>query len=252
MRFCLLASGSKGNAIWVEDGPEAILIDNGLSAKELKLRVSLAGLEISKLCAIFISHEHSDHLRGVGPLARNLKLPVFANQGTFAGAEANLGKVEKEIIKTGDHLNFGGMRLKTFPISHDANEPVGFVIESVQGALGLATDLGYVTRLVEDNLKGLRALILEFNHDYEMLMNGPYPWALKQRVRSRIGHLPNDEAALLAAKLWHSDLKHLVLAHLSETNNCPDKALSAAQENLADKIKADCAGQWVPTKIFDF
>ncbi|UQZ90820.1 MBL fold metallo-hydrolase [Deltaproteobacteria bacterium Smac51] len=251
LRFCLLASGSKGNAIWVEEGPLAVVIDCGLSAKEFKARAAMRGLDLKKLKAVIISHEHRDHIQGVGPLARSLDLTVIANAATQAACANFVGKVRWDEFATGDTMNFGHLRVQTMSISHDAAEPTAFVIESDSGALGLATDLGAVTNLVRQRLLGLRSLILEFNHDYDRLMEGPYPWPLKQRVRGRTGHLANEEAAELAARLYHSDLKHLVLAHLSQTNNTPELALKAANQALKEVIEPIAAGQDEPTIVFD-
>ncbi|MGL4209392.1 MAG: MBL fold metallo-hydrolase, partial [Candidatus Adiutrix sp.] len=162
------------------------------------------------------------------------------------------GKVDKDYFKTGDSLDFGPLKVRSVQISHDAVEPVCFVIGNEQGELGLATDLGAVTTLLRQNLLGLRALVLEFNHDYRLLMDGPYPWPLKQRVRSRVGHLSNEVAAELAAYLCHPDLKYLVLAHLSETNNHPDLALKAASGALNNALIPIAASQNQATKIFEF
>lgn len=252
MKFCLLASGSRGNAVWVEEGGLALLIDCGLSFVEFKRRADLAGLDLKKLAAILVTHEHRDHISGLGPVARKLQIPVLANPATRERAAPLVGKVTWDTFTVGDPLPFGPLTVRTFPISHDAADPVGLVVESPAGRLGLATDLGEPTHLVRQKLKGLSALILEFNHDYRLLMEGPYPWPLKQRVRSRHGHLANEVAAALAAELYHRDLRHLVLAHLSETNNHPDLALKAAREALNEALEAQAAGQWRPTPIFEF
>lgn len=252
MKFCLLASGSRGNSVWVEEGDLAILVDCGLSYVEFKRRADLAGLDTRKLAAILVTHEHRDHISGLGPVARKLKIPVLANPATLEAAAPLVGKVTWESFATGDQLSFGAFTVRTFSISHDAADPVGLVVESPTGRLGLATDLGEPTHLVRQKLRGLSALILEFNHDYRLLMEGPYPWPLKQRVRSRHGHLANEVAAALAAELYHRDLKHLVLAHLSETNNHPDLALKAAREALDEALEPQAAGQWAPTLIFEF
>ncbi|MBF0527932.1 MAG: MBL fold metallo-hydrolase [Deltaproteobacteria bacterium] len=234
MRFCVLASGSKGNAIWLEAGGRAILIDCGLTGKELRRRLTLAGLESDRLQAIIVSHEHRDHIQGVGVLARALHLPVYLNAATLKQVQGLLAKVETRQLQTGADLNIGFITIQTFAISHDSAEPMGFVfIHDGIKQLGLATDLGVATGLVRQRLSGCRALILEANHDPEMLMNGPYPWDLKQRVRSRHGHLSNFDSAELLAAINHSRLEHVVLAHLSETNNHPDLALETIRSAFA-------------------
>lgn len=252
MKFCILASGSRGNAVWVEEGDLAVVIDCGLSFKEFKARASVVGLDVNKIGCAIISHEHGDHIGGVGPLARALKIPVLANRGTMANSSPRVGQVQWEQFTTGDTLTLGSIKIKTMTISHDTVDPVAFRIDTPGGSLGLATDMGEVTNLVRHEFRGLRSLILEFNHDYQRLMNGPYPWHLKQRVRSRVGHLSNENAGGLLAELYHRDLKHLVLAHLSETNNHPDLALEAARRAVNEALEPEAANQWIPTKVFEF
>ena len=252
MKFCVLASGSRGNAVWVEEGDSAILIDCGLSFKEMKARADQAGLDVRRLGCILVTHEHRDHISGVGPTARRLKIPVLANRGTMEASAIHTGEVKWENFTTGDALSLGPFKVRTVSISHDVRDPVAFIVESPAGALGLATDLGEPTNLIRGRLKGLAALILEFNHDIDMLMTGGYPWPLKQRGRSRTGHLSNATSAALAAELYHQDLKHLILAHLSENNNTPDLALKAAREALAEALEPVAANQWAPTKVFEF
>ena len=252
MKFCLLASGSRGNSVWVEEGDLAVVIDCGLSCREFKARAGAAGLDVGKIGCIVVSHEHSDHIGGVGPLARALKVPVLANRGTMENSAPRIGRVKWEEFTTGDVLSLGSLKIKTLAISHDTVDPVSFRLESPAGTLGLATDMGEVTNLIRHEFRGLRALILEFNHDYHRLMDGPYPWPLKQRVRSRVGHLSNENAAALAAELYHADLKHLVLAHLSETNNEPSLALEAARRALNEALEPQAANQWLPSLVFEF
>lgn len=252
MKFCVLASGSRGNSVWVEEGGLAIAVDCGLSASEFTRRAKEAGLDLGRLGCVLVSHEHRDHLSGLGPLTRKLKIPALANRGTIEGAAHIAGKVDWQAFTTGDSLDFGPLRVRTVSISHDTADPVAFVIESASGSLGLATDMGVPTGLIRQKFRGLRALILEYNHDYQTLMSGPYPWHLKQRVKSRTGHMSNADAAALTAELLHRDLKHLVLAHLSETNNTPELALKAAREVLDGLLEPEAAEQWRATRVFEF
>jgi phosphoribosyl 1,2-cyclic phosphodiesterase len=229
VRVCLLASGSKGNSIFVEAGAGKVLIDAGLSARELLLRLAAIGVEGRELDAILISHEHSDHVRGAGALARKLKLPLLVSVQTCRASSASIGKTEIIEFESGSPFSFKEMRIDPFPTTHDAHDPVGFMIECDEGRIGIATDLGIATRLVQEKLKGCQALVLESNHDEEMLSKGPYPWPLKQRIRSRHGHLSNSESAALLEEILHPGLEAVFLAHLSEVNNDPAIALETAR-----------------------
>jgi len=224
VRVCLLASGSKGNSIFVESGETRLLIDAGLAARELLERLAAAGVDASTVNAILVTHEHTDHVRGVGTLARRLKIPVVASYPTARRISPLLKKVDVVEFEAGHSFVFRDLLIDPFPVTHDAVDPVGFLIEGGEGTMGVATDFGIVTRLVQEKLKQCRSLVLEFNHDEEMLLNGPYPWHLKQRIKSRHGHLSNNDSRSLLADLLHDGLESLFLAHLSEVNNHPDVA----------------------------
>jgi phosphoribosyl 1,2-cyclic phosphodiesterase len=224
---CVLASGSKGNAIFISDGSTNILLDAGLSGKEIQRRMILAGLSLKTLTAIIVSHEHTDHLKGVGILSRKYHLPVYISNKTLQAASDQLGKIHQtECFECGTSLKVRTLCLRPFSISHDAADPAGFTVLKNNVKLGIATDLGVATTLVKTHLKGCKALILEANHDLDMLMKGPYPWPLKQRVKSRSGHLSNRDSARLVKELCHDNLSWVILAHMSEANNTAEKALS--------------------------
>lgn len=233
MRVCLLASGSKGNAIYVESGESRLLIDAGLSARELTARLASIDVDAADLDGVLVTHEHGDHCRGLGPMARRYNLPVFVHPQTHA-ALPSVGKLsDLRMFEGGDALAFRDIEVTTFPVTHDAAAPVGFLIATGEGNVGIATDLGIATRLVAQQLKECRVLVLESNHDEGMLQEGPYPWHLKQRIRSRHGHLSNEDSAeLLRESLWDG-LEAVFLAHLSETNNRPDLATEQAEAVLA-------------------
>jgi phosphoribosyl 1,2-cyclic phosphodiesterase len=233
MRLCLLASGSKGNCLFLETDSCRLLIDAGLSGRETLARLSSIGVAAETLDGILITHEHTDHVRGVGALARRLKIPVLVGSRTHEAARHVLGKVDLVQFDPGSSFDFKGLAIDPFPITHDACDPVGFRIEGGEGCIGFATDLGIATRLTQEKLKGCRALVLEFNHDEEMLQNGPYPWHLKQRIRSRHGHLSNTEGATLLEELLNSGLEGVFLSHLSEVNNDPLLAMAAARDLVA-------------------
>jgi len=230
---CLLASGSKGNAIYMAAGDTAVLFDAGLSGTELERRMKSRRIEPDRLDAIIVSHEHTDHIRGVGVLARRYDLPVYASSGTMTAASKQLGRIDSHHpFECGNTFNVDGFSIHPFSISHDAEDPAGFIVSANGTRVGIATDLGIATGMVKTHLKTCSMLIIEANHDIEMLENGPYPWPLKQRIKSRAGHLSNESARALVAEIRHDGLEHLVLAHLSETNNTPEKALSVVSKAL--------------------
>jgi phosphoribosyl 1,2-cyclic phosphodiesterase len=239
MRVCLLASGSKGNALYVESGACKMLVDAGLSAVEIIRRLATIGVAADELDAILISHEHADHIRGAGILSRKLKIPAMMSYPTHRAAESCFKKADVVEFESGCSYAFRDISIDPFPITHDACDPVGFILESAEGKIGVATDLGIATRLVVDKLQGCAVLVLESNHDEEMLLNGPYPWHLKQRIKSRHGHLSNNDSAGLLNEVVHAGLKGLFLAHLSEVNNEPQLAIATAVAQLATQNFCD-------------
>jgi phosphoribosyl 1,2-cyclic phosphodiesterase len=224
LTFCTLASGSRGNAVFVSDGDTGLLVDAGLSGIEIQRRLAAAGLTPQQLDAILVTHEHSDHIQGVGVLARRFRLPVYMTAAT-ARAAGQIGTIsELKPIESGVPFRINGLKCHPFSLPHDAADPVGFTFQCNGRKLGLATDLGTPTAMIKHHLKDCSALILEANHDPAMLSEGPYPWPLKQRIGSRTGHLSNVATLSLVAELRHPGLDVVVLAHLSETNNTPQKA----------------------------
>jgi len=255
MQFSVLGSGSKGNCVFIESGKTAILIDGGFSGKEIGVRLTALGKSIDCLNGIFVTHEHHDHISGVGVMSRRCSIPVFANEGTFFGAEKRLKKLfMRKEFNTGDTLSFQDLNVRSFAVSHDTNDPVGFIISDGRRSLGYCTDTGIVSTLVGSRLKGLDSLILEFNHDPELLRNGPYPPSLQQRVRSNQGHLANEDSAKLLEKIVHQNLQHVILAHLSETNNLPEIAYREAAAAIPDTFSETIlkiSDQDQPTSLFN-
>jgi phosphoribosyl 1,2-cyclic phosphodiesterase len=226
LTVCVLASGSRGNAVYVSDGQTAVLVDAGLSGIEIQRRMALRDLHPENLDAIVVTHEHNDHIQGVGVLARRFHLPVFMTSKTHRAAAPQIGRIDDlHSVSCGTGFRIHTLSLHPFSISHDAADPTGYTISAGHVKIGIATDLGIATAMVREHLKGCRGLILEANHDPEMLVNGPYPWPLKQRIQSRTGHLSNHAAGDLLTELVHDDLTHVILAHLSEENNSPEKAM---------------------------
>ncbi len=235
MRFSVLASGSSGNACYIETDRARVLIDAGLSCKEVERRLGLTGVNANGLDAIIITHEHSDHIKGAGALARRFGLPLYLNRKTLDRGRSVVGNLPKPVIvQTGQTLTINDLTVETFTKCHDAADPFGLVLSFDGMKIGLVTDLGRTTRLVEDRLRKCHALIVEFNHDQGMLEEGPYPLDLKRRIKGPDGHLSNEQAGNLIRVISHEDLKYLILAHLSKTNNRPGKAHREAVEALGD------------------
>ena len=249
MRFSVLGSGSKGNCTLVESGATRVLIDAGFSCKETLARLASLGIGPETLTAIAVTHEHGDHVRGVGVLARRLRLPVYANAGTLRAFVDRAGDLPVcREFGTGEPFVIEGLSLHPFAVSHDTADPVGFVVSDGSASLGYCTDTGRITRLIRHHLERCSALVLEANHDVQMLRDGPYPLPLKQRVLSSMGHLANGEAMTFAAELAAERLRLLVLAHLSEVNNHPERVLAEVGRCLDRRVGVEVllAGQHRP------
>lgn len=222
IRFSVLGSGSKGNATYIESPGARILLDAGFSGREIEQRLASINVDPASLNAILTTHEHSDHMRGVGVLSRRYSLPVYLSEGTRQAAAGQLGKLYQEVlVQAGLAFPVNDIVVHPFAVSHDAADPLGFVFSVDDVSLGYCTDTGMISRLMVHRLAGCSGLVIECNHDPHMLRQGPYPEALKQRVRSKSGHLCNAEAMDLLTDLLHDRLEHVVLAHISETNNHP-------------------------------
>jgi len=247
-----LASGSKGNSILI-DGPDgSLLVDAGLSARELMRRLAHLGASPDRLAGILVTHDHSDHLRGVRVLAKRLGLTVYGTADTVKAAQLPESASVK-VVTPGEEFAVAGFTIKPFSLPHDARDPVGFLLDRGGVKIGIATDLGYATALIKRRLAGCDMLVLESNYDENMLMEGPYPWFLKQRIRSRKGHLSNEDSSQILKELLHPGLQRVILAHLSEVNNCPEVALHEAVGAVGDRgngleLTAACMAE--PTPIF--
>lgn len=282
VRMTVLASGSRGNSTIVSSARTRILVDAGLSCRELMKRMRAADEDPETLSAILITHEHQDHVQGLAVTARKLGIPVYLTEPTHrawvrwmtprkrityaewleqrrkaasmpspepdaeekAAAEESLSEPEKdptalpavEYFRSGNPFHIGDISVLPFTIPHDAIDPVGFVFEIEGARLGIATDLGYMPSNLNVHLKRCDILMLESNHDLDMLRDGPYPWSVKQRVMSRVGHLSNDAAAEFLSRGYDGQAAYVVLAHLSESNNLPELARIAAERALRDKM----------------
>ncbi len=236
----VLASGSRGNSAIVQSSTTWILVDAGISCRETFKRMRAAGHDPHSLSAILITHEHSDHIYGLLVLAKKLNVPVFMTGATHQ-AWARMMRDENgmcpelarlEVFSAGKSFHIGDIAITPFTIPHDAIDPVGFTFRAEGVKVGIATDLGYMPPSVCDHLRGCDVLVIEANHDLEMLRGGPYPWSVKQRVMSRVGHLSNDALAEYIATNYDGGASYLVLAHISEQNNHPELARKAAEQAL--------------------
>ena len=238
MRFASLGSGSRGNATLVEAGSTLVMIDCGFSCREAERRLSRLGRSAAELSALLVTHEHGDHVRGIPLLARKYDLPVWITRGTHRVLRDN----DMPCLQYFDgHANFsiGHLQVRPFTVPHDAREPCQFVFEYQALRLGVLTDTGRMTPHIIECLDACDALLLECNHDTDMLANGPYSARLKQRVGGALGHLSNAQAGSLLSRLDCSRLQHLVAAHLSDKNNRPRLAQAALAQVL------DCEADWI-------
>ncbi len=241
---CVLASGSRGNSIFISDNDTSLLIDAGLSGIEIQRRLESRGLSPESLKGILVSHEHSDHISGVGVIARRFNLPVYISRQTYYACSSKLGKLENIIhFEPGQSFFINSIEIHPFTLSHDATDTTGFTLKKNDKKVGIATDLGIATSLVKNHLQNCSLLIIESNHDPEMLTNGSYPWPLKQRIKSRSGHLSNTDTQHLLKELIHENLSHIILGHLSQENNTPQIAFNSINKILNNNIKLFVASQ---------
>jgi len=217
----VLGSGSSGNCSLVSHGETHVLIDAGFSAKSIAERMARAGFDPNKLTAVLVTHEHDDHIKSVHTLSRRYQIPLFSTEGTFAAALQGKKFFDWQEILPGRSFKVGAICVHPISLPHDAADPIGFRIECDGRILGHVTDFGYPSGLVIESLKGCDTVVVEANHDLEMLKDGPYPWFLKQRIASRLGHLSNEALLEMLPEFAHDGLRHLVLAHMSRTNNDP-------------------------------
>jgi len=234
----VLASGSSGNAVLVRSGDAALLVDAGITALQVRRRLEVFGRSADDITALLLTHEHSDHVRGLDVLAKRHRVPVWATAGTWSAMTArSTGGGE---LASGRVVAFGSLRVTPIATSHDAREPVALLIEDGRHRLGLCTDTGIITSLLEQRLQGCDLLLLEANHDADLLRAGPYPWPLKQRILSRHGHLGNHQSAEAVDRLRSPALRAVVGLHLSAENNLPEMALEALHEGVSGAVPVHC------------
>ncbi len=239
MKLCTIASGSSGNCTYINSHETHILVDIGISGK--KVVQALTEIEVSPqdIQAIFITHEHGDHIKGVGIFSRKYNTPIYATQKTWTMLDNNnlIGKVEsynKKIITPNIPIILGKLSIKAYPITHDAVEPVGYIFTRDNKKIAILTDVGCINSTIIQELSNCNGIMLEFNHDKNMLEVGNYPYPLKKRILGSYGHLSNDTAAKTLAHIYHKNMQWAVLAHLSSDNNIPDLAYLTAKNTLQE------------------
>jgi phosphoribosyl 1,2-cyclic phosphodiesterase len=256
LRFSILASGSSGNSVYVSTDTTSLLIDVGVSGKQIQQALKEIAASGDTLDAILVTHEHQDHIKGVGVVARKFNLPVYATEGTWAGMAHQIGDIAEEnkyIFAADQIIEFGDIRVEPFHISHDSNEPVGFCFYHGDAKLTLLTDTGYLSDRILEKVQDSDVYILEANHDIEMLRMGPYPWPLKRRILGDKGHLSNQAAGEALIELANDRLSDVYLAHLSQDNNTPDLAeitvKSILKEHRVESYRLHRTFRNGPTKL---
>lgn len=234
LRICILGSGSSGNSTYVSSGATSILIDAGLSAREIQKRLEQVGVALSSICAICVSHEHTDHTAGLRVLQQRHGIELYANAGTIEGLsqDEDLKGLKWKVFETGSGFAVGDLSVEPFSVPHDAYEPVGFIVSDGAARVGVVTDMGVPTSLIRERLRRCHALVVEANHDERMLKEADRPWHLKQRIMGRQGHLSNERAAAMLADVATPELHTVFLAHLSAECNRPDLARKTAHDML--------------------
>lgn len=236
--FSVLASGSTGNATFVETEDHSFLVDAGFSGKQMEALFQQIDRDIKKLSGIFVTHEHSDHIKGVGIIARKYHLPIYANEKTWKAMDKSIGDIpteQKFIFGMETVKSFGSLDIESFGVSHDAAEPMFYIFHHEGKKLVLITDTGYVSERMKGTISNADAYLFESNHDVSMLRMGRYPWNIKRRILSDVGHVSNEDAALAMSDVIGDHTKRIYLAHLSLDNNMKDLARMAVTQTLESK-----------------
>lgn len=235
MKFSVLASGSTGNSIYVENGQHAFIVDAGLTGKKMEALLAQIDREAKQLSGILVTHEHSDHIKGVGVLARKHNIPVFANAKTWEAMNSSIGNIPLDQCfewKTDEVKTFGGLDIQSFAVSHDAAEPMFYTFQEDGRKLVVMTDTGYVSDRMKGFISTADAYVFESNHDVSMLQMGPYPWKIKRRILSDVGHVSNEDAAVAMSEVVAEKETQIYLAHLSKDNNMKELARMSVSQTL--------------------
>jgi phosphoribosyl 1,2-cyclic phosphodiesterase len=238
LRFSVLASGSTGNAIYVETDRTSLLIDVGITGKQAEAALQEIGVNPAEVKAILVTHEHVDHIKGIGVLARRYDIPIYANEKTWAELDGQIGTIsekQRKLFEIGEIKELEDLTIESFGISHDAAEPMGFCLFHGRKKLSVATDLGYVSSRIKETIRGADAYIFEANHDIEMLRMSQYPWNIKRRILSDVGHLSNEAAGEALSDFLQGQAERVFLAHLSKENNMMELAKLTVKNILEEK-----------------
>lgn len=261
MIFCPLFSGSSGNSTFIASNNAKILVDAGLAGKTIEKALSSIHQSPNDIDGIFVTHEHIDHIKGVGVLSRKYDIPIYTNESTWKAMSKNIGKIKEHNIKIilNDYVNIKDMDIVSYKISHDAIDPRGYEICSENKCACIATDLGFLSKELKEILYNADVILLESNHDVEMLKFGPYPYNLKRRILSKIGHLSNDDCGKAILDIINNKFKKVILGHLSKTNNYPELAyqtviniLNDNKVNLNRDINISMANRSMPSNYTEF
>lgn len=241
LHFSVLASGSTGNCVFIESDSHQYLIDAGLSGKQIERKLDLIGKRIEDISGIFVTHEHIDHVKGLGVLARKYEMPLYMNEATFRAMPSTVGEIPVDclnLIVSEKDYHFGDLDILPFHISHDAAEPFGYVFAKGEKKFTYLTDTGYVSQRAKEIVQGSNAYIFESNHDIRLLQMGRYPWHVKQRILGDAGHLSNEDSAVALSEIVSEKTEHIYLAHLSKEHNMKELALSICDEILFSRRQA--------------
>ena len=261
MIFCPLYSGSSGNSVFVASENTKILVDVGMPGKSIESALKHINQSPNDIDGIFITHEHSDHIKGAGIISRRYDIPIYANENTWKAMENKIGNIKDHNIKiiNNNYVDINDMHIVNFSISHDAAAPIGYALYSGNKKACIATDLGYFSEEVKAIIKDADVILLESNHDVEMVKFGPYPYPLKRRILSDVGHLSNDACGKAIVEIMNDKQKHIILGHLSNTNNFPDLAyqtvINILKENYIEigrDISLNLAKRDMPSDVIDF
>lgn len=235
MRFSVLASGSTGNAIYVENDEHAFLVDVGLSGKKMEQLFAKIGRDMKNLSGILVTHEHSDHIKGLGVVARKYKVPIFANEKTWLAMDEHVGKIPEDqrfLFNMETIQSFGSLNIESFAVSHDAADPMFYAFHENDRKLVVITDTGYVSDRMKGIIRGADSFVFESNHDIGMLQMGRYPWSVKRRILSDVGHVSNEDAAVAMSEVVFEKPTQIYLSHLSKDNNMKDLARMSVTQTL--------------------